>query len=70
MLRTREEWKEHCKNKETWADQVFDILDDWEESEELLTDLIIKEGVTTRKYLDEVIEKVMEKIKENIGELC
>ncbi len=70
MLRTREEWKTHCLANGSHSDQVYQILDDWEESEELLTDLIIKEGVTTRKYLDEVIEKVMEKIKENIGELC
>ena len=70
MLRTREEWKEHCRERGTSGDQVGAILDDWEESEELLTDLIIKEGVKTRKYLDEMTERVMEKIKENIGELC
>ena len=70
MLRTREEWEKHCKDVGTWSDQVYQILDDWEESEELLTDLIIKEGVITRKYLDEMTDKVMEKIKENIGELC
>ena len=66
MLRTREEWKEHCKNKETWADQVFDILDDWEESEEWLIDMIIEDGIKTRKHLDEITRRIQEKI----GELC
>ena len=70
MKRTREEWIKHCNDVGTWSEQVYQILDDWEESEELLTAMIIKEGVTTRKYLDEVTDRITEKIKENIGELC
>jgi len=70
MKRTREEWIRYCNDVGTWSEQVYQILDDWEESEELLTAMIIKEGVTTRKYLDEVTDRITEKIKENIGELC
>ncbi len=66
MLRTREEWKMHCRERGTSGDQVNNILDDWEESEEWLMDMIIKDGIKTRKHLDEITRRIQEKI----GELC
>ena len=38
MIRTKEEWYKWCMERGTFGDQVFHILNDWEEDVESILD--------------------------------
>ncbi len=53
MNRTQQEWYNYCMNRGTSKDQVFDILNDWEEDVEKLFD-----DVTGKKELVHKLRRI------------
>ena len=70
MIRTRNEWYAYCDKHGTSGDIVYDILNDWKESDKVCVDTVFHEGNVIRNKLDEISDNIVEIFEKNLRELC